>query len=42
MCSKDIDKQYTYNIMFLFCTALFFILMSHLQMHYIFFTLYDA
>ena len=39
MCSKDLDKQYTLDIVFLFCTALFFILMSLLQMHYIFFTL---
>ena len=36
MCSKDLDKQYTLDIVFLFCTALFFILMSLLQMHYIF------
>ena len=39
MCSKDPDEQYTPDIVFLFCTALFFILMSLLQMHYIFFTL---
>ena len=36
MCSKYLDKQYTLDILFLFCTALFFILMSLLQMHYIF------
>ena len=36
MCSKDLDEQYTPDIVFLFCTALFFILMSLLQMHYIF------
>ena len=36
MCSKDLDKQYTLNIVFLFCTALFFILMLLLQMYYIF------
>ena len=36
MCSKDIDKQCTLDIMFLFCTALFFILTSLLQMHYSF------
>ena len=36
MCSKDLDEQYTYDIVFLFCAALFFILMSLLQMHYIF------
>ena len=42
MCSKDLDEQYTPDIVFLFCTALFFILMSLLQMHYIFFTLYGV
>ena len=36
MCSKDLDKQYTLDIVFLFCTALFFILMSLSQMYYIF------
>ena len=36
MCSKDLDEQYTPDIVFLFCTALFLILMSLLQMHYIF------
>ena len=35
MCSKDLDEQYTPGIVFLFCTALVFILMSLLQMHYI-------
>ena len=35
MCSKDLDEQYTPDIVFLFCTALLFILMSLLQMHYI-------
>ena len=39
MCSKDPDKQYTLDIVFLFCTALFFILMSLSQMHYICFIL---
>ena len=33
MCSKDLDEQYTPDIVFLFCTELFFILMSLLQMH---------
>ena len=41
MCSKDLDEQYTPDIVFLFCTALFFILMSLLQMH-ICFTLCGA
>ena len=36
MCSKDLGKQYTLDIVFLFRTALFFILMSLLQMYYIF------
>ena len=36
MFSKDLDEQYIPDIVFLFCTALFFILMSLLQMHYIF------
>ena len=36
MCLKDLDKQYTLDIVFLFCTALFFILISLLKMHYIF------
>ena len=36
MCSKDLDKQYTLDILFLFCTALFFIYLSLLQIHYIF------
>ena len=36
MCSKDLDEQYTPDIVFLFCTALFFILMSLLQMYLIF------
>ena len=37
MCSKDLGKQYTLGIVFLFCTALFFILMVFfLQMRYIF------
>ena len=39
MCSKDLDEQYTPDTVFLFCTALFFILMSLLQMHNILFTL---
>ena len=39
MCSKDLDKQHTLDIVFLFCTALFFTLMSLLQMYYIFFYL---
>ena len=39
MCSKDLDKQYIPDIVFLLCSALFFISMSLLQMHYIFFTL---
>ena len=39
MCSKDLDEQYTPDIVFLFCTALLFILMSLLQMHNILFTL---
>ena len=34
--TKDLDEQYTPDIVFLFCTAVFFILMSLLQMHYIF------
>ena len=33
MCSKDLDEQYTPDIAFLFCTALFFILMYLLQTH---------
>ena len=36
MYSKDLDEQYTPDIVFLFCTVVFFILMSLLQMHYIF------
>ena len=36
VCLKDLDEQYTPDIVFLFCTALLFILMSLLQMHYIF------
>ena len=36
-CSKDLDEQYTPYIVFLFCTTFVFILMSLLQMHYIFF-----
>ena len=28
MCPKDLDEQYTPDIAFLYCTALFFILMS--------------
>ena len=39
MCLKDLDEQCIPDIVFLFCTALFFILMSLLQMHYIFLTL---
>ena len=39
MCSKYLDEQYTPDIVFLFCAALFFILMSLLQMHYRFFSL---
>ena len=39
MCSKDLDKQHTLDIVFLFCTALFFTLTSLLQMYYIFFYL---
>ena len=39
MCSKDLDERYTPDVVFLFRTALFFILMSLLQMHYISFTL---
>ena len=42
MCSKDLGKQYTLDNVFLFCAALFFILMSVLQMLYIFFTLYGV
>ena len=33
--TKDLDEQYTPDIVFLFCTAVFFILMSLLQVHYI-------
>ena len=36
ICSKNLLKQYTLDIVFLFCTALFSILMSLWQMHYIF------
>ena len=36
---KDLDEQYTPDIAFSFCTALFFILMSLFQMPYILFTL---
>ena len=39
MYAKDLDKQYTPDIEFMFCAAVFFILMFLLQMHYIFFTL---
>ena len=39
ICSKDLDELYTPEIVFLFCTALFLILMSLLQIHYICFTL---
>ena len=39
MCSKDPDEHYAPDIVFLFCTAFFFILMSLLQMHYVLFTL---
>ena len=42
MCSKDLDEQYTLDIVLFFCTALYFILMSLLQMHYICFTLCDV
>ena len=42
MCSKDLDEQYTPDIVFLICTALFFILMCLLQMHYICFILCGA
>ena len=42
MCSKDLDEQYTPDIVFLFCATLFFILMSLLQLHNIFFTLYGV
>ena len=42
MFSKDLDKQYTLDILFLLFAALFFILMSLLQMHYISFTLYGV
>ena len=35
ICSKGLFKQYSLDIVFLFCTALFSILMSLLQMHYI-------
>ena len=42
MCSKDLDEQYTPDIVFLICTALFFILMSLLQVHYICFILCGA
>ena len=42
MCSKDLDKQYTLDIVFLFCTAFFFTLMSLLQIYYIFFTFYGV
>ena len=37
MYSKDLDEQYTLDIVFLFCTAVFFILMSLLQMQCNFF-----
>ena len=36
MCSKDLD---TPDVLFLFCTALVFVLMSFLQMQDILFTL---
>ena len=36
MYAKDLDEQDTPEIVFLFCTAVFFILMSLSQMHYIF------
>ena len=36
MYSKDLDEQYTPDIVFLFYTAFFFILISLLQIHYIF------
>ena len=39
MCSKDPDEHDAPDIVFLFCTAFFFISMSLLQMHYILFTL---
>ena len=39
MFSEDLDEQYTPDNVFLFFTALFFILMSLLQMHYICFIL---
>ena len=41
MYSRDLDEQYTPDILFLFCTAVFFILKSLLQMH-IFFALGGA
>ena len=39
MYTRDLDEQYTPYIVLLFCTAVFFILMPLLQMHYIFFIL---
>ena len=35
VCSKDLDKQYTLDILFLFCTALFFIYLSLLQIFFL-------
>ena len=39
MYTRDLDEQYTPDTVFLFCIAVFFILMPLLQMHFIFFTL---
>ena len=39
MYTRDLDEQYTPDTVFLFCIAVFFILMPLLQMHYIFSTL---
>ena len=36
MCSKDLNEQHTPDIVFLFFTAMFFILMSLLQIHCIY------
>ena len=42
MRSKELDEQHTPDIVFLFCTALFFILMSLLQIHYILYILWGV
>ena len=39
MYAKDLDEKYIPDIVILSCTAVFFILMCLLQMHYFFFTL---